>query len=355
MARIGRLLARREFAKNRDEFYEDTAQAIRAGASMDEILRGLAERALESGEKGLAEMYGDWAENLGDAATRGSFAEAIVEDVPTSDAMVLRGFEASGKTADGLAELSKLVRNGRKMTSAMMGAVAAPSLSLLVILGVSGFFGTSIMPVLAGTVSVDKWPALGVGVYYFATFVANYWWVILLSLIVFGKIFVWSLDNWQGSLRRKVDAISFLPYNLYKNYQSGTLLIVLSALLKSGASMDGALRLLAESGGRWMSMYLSDSIDMLGSSHRTDPASAFDTGFFPRRVLWRLQDAAKRSSFPDAVKTIADTAFDKLSASIIMQANIMNKASMMIAGILLLSVFGGVLQVAMNMRELMGM
>lgn len=350
---LGKFMARRSFSSTRDEFYEDMALSIKAGSSLNEILRSSAERAMNAGQSGLGALYGDWAENLGDISIAGSFAEAIAEDVPTTDVMVLRGFEASGKLPDGLMELSKLVKNGRKMRSAIMGAVAMPAFSFLVILGVGGFFGAKILPTLASVVPVEKWPGLGAVVYYFTTTIANYSFLIVLALLAFAKLFAWSLNNWTGRIRRKFDQVSISPYNLYKNYQSGTVLIVLSALLKSGSSMDSGLRLLAGSGGRWMSMYLSESIDALGDQSTTDPAAAFDTGFLQQRIFWRLQDAAKRASFPDAVKSIAETAFEKLSNGIIVQAKVINQASMLVAGLTLLAMVAGVLQVGMSMKELM--
>lgn len=349
---IGKIMARRSFASTRDEFYEDMALSIHAGSSLDELLRSSADRAMNAGQKGMGALYGAWAENLGDASTAGSFAEAIAADVPQSDVMVLRGFEASGKLPDGLKELSKLVKDGRKMRGAILGAIAMPAFSFLVILSIGGFFGSKILPTLASVVPVWKWPGLGAAVYYFTTTISDYAFFIILALLGLAKLFAWSLTNWTGRLRRKIDAISISPYNLYKNYQSGTVLIVLSALLKSGASMDSALRLLSDSGGRWMSMYLSESIDALGDSSTTDPASAFDTGFLQQRIFWRLQDAAKRASFPDAVKSIAETAFEKLSNGIIIQAKMINQASMLIAGMTLLGMVAGVLQVGMAMKEL---
>lgn len=349
----GKFIARSSFLSMRDEFYEDMAAAIQSGSSLNEILRTSAERALNAGEKGLARLYGDWAENLGDVSIAGSFAEAIAEDVPAYDVMVLRGFEASGKLPDGLKELSRLIRSGRKMRSAILGAIAMPAFSFLVILGVGVFFGSKILPILASVVPVEKWPTMGVAVYYFTTTIANHAFLILISLVVLAKLFAWSLTNWVGSFRRTLDQISISPYNLYKNYQSGTVLIVLSALLKSGASMDASLRLLSESGGRWLGMYLSESIDALGDHSTTDPASAFDTGFLQQRIFWRLQDAAKRASFPDAVKSIAETAFEKLSNGIIVQAKMVNQLSMLIAGLTLLGMVAGVLQVGLSMKELM--
>lgn len=348
-----KFMARRSFSSTRDEFYEDMALSIQAGSSLNEILRSAAERAMSAGEKGLGALYGDWAENLGDLSIAGSFAEAIAEDVPASDVMVLRGFEASGRLPDGLKELSKLVKNGRKMRGAIMGAIAMPAFSFLVILGVGGFFGSKIFPVLASVVPVEKWPAISATVYYFTTTIANYAFLILIVLAVLAKLFAWSLANWTGAVRRKFDQIAISPYNLYKNYQSGATLIVLSALLKSGSSMDSALRLLSESGGRWMSMYLSESIDALGDHSTIEPAAAFDTGFLQQRIFWRLQDAAKRASFPDAIKSIAETSFDKLSNGIVVQAKMINQVSMLIAGLTLLGMVGGVLQIGLSMKDLL--
>lgn len=349
---IKRFFARKAFSSLRDEFYEDMAQAIQSGSSLDEILRASATRTTEGGQSGLGEMYGEWADKLGDASIGGSFAEAVSEDVPTSDIMVFRGFEQSGKLADGMLELSKLVKGGRKMNSAIVGAVAMPAFSGLVILGVAGFFGSNILPVLAGVVPVSKWPALGQTTYFFTTTIADYFFYIIAIVIGLAKLFQWSLNNWDGFIRRKLDGIAISPYNLYKNYQSGTFLVVLAALLKSGSSLDSALRLLAESGGKWMGMYLSESIDMLGDASQTDASVAFSNGFLPQRVYWRIQDSSKRASFPDAVKSIAGTAFEKLSDNIITQAKVLNQASFMLSGMLLLGMVAGVLQVGMAMKDL---
>ncbi len=346
------VLARREFAALRDEFYEDMAAAIAAGSSIDEILRSAASRALDGGSSNLALLYSEWAERIGDIAIAGKFSDAIAEDVPQTDVMVLKGFEQAGRLPDGLYELSVLVKRGRKVRSAMLGAIAMPALSMTVVLLIGAFFGSEILPVLAQTVPVEKWSNLGQGTYFVTTTLHAYFFVILTLFIGLAKLFQWSLMNWDGELRRRLDQIGITPYNFYKNYQSATFLVVLSSLLKSGSSLDAALRLLSDTSGRWMSMYLSESVDLLGDHSMTDPAAAFNNGFLPNRILWRIQDSARRASFPEAVRSIADTAFDKIADGLILQAAVLNKASFMIAGGSLVTMVAGVLQVAMSMKDL---
>jgi len=347
---IKKIMARRSFAGMRGEFYEDMAFSIRAGMSLNDILRVAASRAAKSGEKGLSSLLYGWSKKLGDREIKGSFAAAIKSDVPHLDTMVLSGFEEAGRLADGLVELSKIIKQSGAIKSAVLGAVGSPLFSLSVILAVAAFFGKDIMPAFANNAPVEKWPLIGQVSYVFTTVVANY--IIIIVPAAIGCVwgFFWLLPNWASPLRKKLDR--FAPFSLYQNYQSATFLVVMSSLIKAGLSLDSALRLLSKSGSRWMRMYLSISISKLGDMGNTDPSAAFDTGFFPTRIMWRIQDSAKRGGFAESIKNIADNSFDKISDGVVFQAAVINKVSFLITGFILIGLVAGVLQTGMGIKDI---
>lgn len=353
--KFSKILARRAFSKMRAEFYEDMSSSLRAGNSMNQVIQTASKRVSNKGNIRLAMLYSSWVARLSDHSLAGSFAEAVRRDVPESDYMILSGFEKIGKLADGLSELSSIIYRSEAITKTLKGAIFEPMFAIFSILGAAYFFGGDIMTTMSRIAPVEKWPLTGYLTYYFSTFVNHYIFLVVLLVIGLFWLFGWSLSNWASPLRRKLD--NHFPYATYRDFRSASFLLVLSPLLRSGLSLDQTLRTLGRSGGPWMAMYLNESVRRMGDMKMMseDQAAPFDVGLFRDRVFWRMQDAVQRGGIADSINTIALNSFLMLSDIIDLQAKVINKMSMAIAGLVLALMAAGLTFTGLNLKDMMGM
>jgi len=324
--------ARRAFTGVREQAYETIGNSmIKDGVPLRECLSKLAERARQDGDP-VAPLYQAWLRRMGDTRMKGEFALCVKPDIPNSDYMVMKGFEQSGKLAEGILYQSKMIGRMRKMKSEFIGTMVKPVISFLAIAGVSAFFATAAKGFL-DVAPMEKWPLISRVMFKFTLFMDANIHFVLGGFVVAMTWLIWSMGNWGARnvwLRHKLD--NFLPYVIYRDFSSFSTMIVLSALMSSGMPLKLAAQSIFDSGNPWIKSYFRKIVRRLGDSSMKSPAQAFDVGFFPQKIYYRVLDSSERGGFDDAIKRIAEDSFESMEAAMKKRTFVLDQIVMAITG-----------------------
>lgn len=341
--------ARRAFSAVRHEVYESIGNSmLKDGVPLRTCLTKLVARASKDGDP-LAALYSKWLRRMGDARTRGEFTACVKDDIPQTDYMVLVGFERAGKLAEGLVYQAGLIRRMRKMRSEFVLTLVKPGIAVTAAILLSAFF-SSVTKNFLDVFPMEKWSALAQIMFRYTLFVGDHLLLIVLGLFALTGAFVWSLPNWGGALRHRLD--NYLPYVVYRDYMAFSTLVVLASLLSSGTPLKVAAQQILNTGSNWIQSYFRKIVRRLGDARIRTPAEAFDVGFFPKRIYYRLLDASEQGDFHAAVRRIAEDGFDAMEQEMKKRGFILDQLSYLVAGGVMGLVAGGLAFAIMDLRAL---
>jgi type II secretory pathway component PulF len=334
------------FSKIRAEFYEDLAESLDDSAVLVTELQKHLTRAQKK-RSALAGLYALWLRRM-DTMT---FTNAMKGTVPAMDSLVLQASESSGNLPQGLRFLTFSVRAVAKIRGAIMGAITMPVIVGSMIVGMLFGFGKFMVPILTAIVPVNHWPSMGRFMYTLSSAVMNYG----LPLFVLGaaavSAFAWALPNWSGPVRKKFDNV--MPFSVYRDYNSAVMLVSLSGLMQSGASLVGSLKSMKASSPPWLAWHIGQVLHKL-DREAASPAKAFNTGVLPEDIYERVVDYGERSGFQVALKKIGGQALEKLDKSVQAKAKLLNSILLFISGTMMALIIGSVMLTAQEAKQQMG-
>ncbi|OIR06036.1 toxin coregulated pilus biosynthesis protein E [mine drainage metagenome] len=324
--------ARREFAQNREHYYESIANSmLKDGVPLLECLQKMAKRN-DDDKRPVGKLFRLWVKRMGDTSNKGEFSTVIKKDVPNSDYMVLKGFERAAQLPDGIMYQSKLIKKMKKMRGDFIMSMVKPIISLLAVLGLSSFFSAASRSFIE-IAPMNKWPELSQYMFKWTIFVSDYLLLIIVLLVALVSWIVWSMPQWGRSnvrLRHTLD--SHLPYVMYRDFTAFSTLIVLSSLMASGTPLKISCQMILDTGNPWIRSYFRKIVKRLGDANITAPVKAFDVGFFPKEIFYRILDASDRGGFDAAIKRIAEDSFENMEASMKKRAFLMDQVTLLVAG-----------------------
>lgn len=333
------------FSSRRADFYEDLAEALEDRAVLVLELEKHLARARKK-KSPLAGLFALWLRRM-DTST---LSASMKGTVPAMDSLVLQASETSGNLVNGLRFLSFSVRAVAKIKAVIMGAITMPLIVGCMIVGMLYGFGAFMVPILEAIVPVDKWPAMGKLMFTLSSAVMNYG--VLIGATVAGLILWlrWALPNWSGPVRKKFDNV--MPFSVYRDYNGAVMLVSLSGLMQSGASLVGSLKSMKASSPPWLAWHIGQVLLKLDKEAKS-PAKAFDTGVLPEELLERVIDYGERSGFQSALKKIGAQALEKLDKSIQAKAKLVNSLLLFVSGTLMALIIGSVMLTAQEAKQQM--
>lgn len=324
--------ARRAFNKVRGEIYENIANSmIKDGVPLKNCLSKLVARASKDRDP-AAPLYAAWLRRMGDSAMRGEFTACIKTDIPNSDYMVMSGFEHSGRLAEGILYQSQLIGKMQRMKSEFIMTLVKPGIAIIAAIALSAFFSTVAENFLE-VAPMEKWSAFSQMMFKYTLFVNSNLMLIFGGLVLGGGWLSWSMTNWgrrNVRLRHRLD--QYLPYVLYRDFTAFSVLIVIASLMSSGMPLKVATQNIMNTGSIWIKSYFRKIIRRLGDASIKSPAEAFDVGFFPKRIFYRLLDASEQGDFHVAIRRIAEDSFDAMERDMKKRAFVLDQLSYLIAG-----------------------
>lgn len=331
------------FGRIRAEFYEDLAESLDDKAVLVTELTKHLTRAHKKRSK-LAGLYALWLRRMDTM----SFTAALKGTVPGMDSLVLQASEQTGNLPQGLRFLTFSVRAVAKIKGAIMGAITMPVIVGNMIVGMLYGFGAFMVPILSAIVPPERWPGMGKLMYALSSVVLNYGLLIYAMLGITIGALIWALPNWSGPVRRKFDNV--IPFSVYRDYNSAVMLVSLSGLMQSGASLVGSLKSMRASSPPWMAWHLGQVLQKL-DRESASPARAFNTGILPEDIYERVVDYGERSGFQTALKKIGAQALEKLDKSVQAKAKLMNSLLLFVSGTLMALIIGSVMLTAQEAKK----
>lgn len=180
-----------------------------------------------------------------------SFSAGIKRYIPVSEMMVLKAGERSGDLRASLMLCSEMIEATAKMRSAVLGSMAEPIVTLLIVIISIYVIGKMVIPQLAMAMDPTKWTGIAKSLYLISQMVNSPFAVIPAILILAGSILIYvSLPRWKSKLRVYADRIP--PWSFYRLLIGGGWLISLSALIKSGVTLTEAVEQLKVGASPWL-------------------------------------------------------------------------------------------------------
>ncbi len=217
--------------KARVDIYATTADLLASGFSLERALAIAVRVASDQGRRVEAHVVGRWRRAL----LRGRFADEIRLWVPSSEAMILGayGHVDARHLFDGALRVADL--QDRQMT-AVRAALAMPALlfaTLIVMFwGAGGYF----MPVLAGLVPPEEWPAIARFFRDASLWLHGHPLLFCATVSSLAAGLAVATLTWTGPLRATFDSLA--PFSLYRTVVGSAFLFVLLEYLRAGVDLN---------------------------------------------------------------------------------------------------------------------
>lgn len=275
------------------------------------------------------------------------FSDLLGDMVPPSERMAIASGEETGQMDEGFAMAVYIVESSSNLRSAVWGSLAYPMVLLFIFFALLGFVATVLMPTLSSFFPVDKWPAISYMLYLVSSFVRSYGLITLGLLVIATFTSIKSLPRWCGSKRAKVDQL-VPPWSIYREVQSGLLLVTISSVVKAGSPFDEALRRLKRSTSPWLTEHVDEMMRGIAEGRRT--AHAMNTGLFSEELMDDLLAYDQAGDLSDSITMIGRDAITLVISRIKTIAGAMSGLLMVAVGLGLVWAWGSFILVFMAMR-----
>ena len=323
--------AKRKFSSDfavRKMMYEKLGSLVSNGMSIQQVVDTLLKRA--AAKKNVESYFlFHLRETLGSGK---DFSDALKEWASPNEVLIIASGEKSGKIAESFescaALLEKLITMKKTIISASIYPGILMSALFLVIYGFSNFM----IPILSQFSEKETWPTSAQDLADFSMSVSDNLVFIILAFAGFVWIVGKSMGILTGSIRDNIlDKIP--PYSLYREIQSGLLLVSISTLMKSGLSFNKTLDFIEEESPKYLQNKVAE-ITMNLQDGKNEGAS-MNTAFIGS-IGDDIEDFSEGSSIEEALSRMGSQIVNDKIEKIQSSAGILK-------GIAMLLVFGYVL------------
>lgn len=245
-------------------------------------------------------IIGIWLEQMNHGS---SFSKAITGWVPDSELNLISAGEDGQGLDKGLGEAIKFSSSGKEIKSAIIGGVSYPLILFIIVLGFIAMFSLQMAPAYLGILPLERWPGLGQYLYSFSSFLVNYWYVVVLIIVIAAIAITSTISSWRGSLREMADKIP--PWSIYKVYHSSSFLIALSSMMKSGVPLNDALKKLKNISSPWLGAYIEEMMKNLRRGGKNF-GQHLNVGLLDEETAGDVIDYSELGKFEEAVYSIGE-------------------------------------------------
>lgn len=338
-------------AKKRIRVWRRLQSMLKNGVPILEAIDEMCRRAMEKSKKNPdAIMLSEWRAEIRKGKR---FSEAIVDWAPKSEYMILSASDKSGRLASGFDSAIDVTTAGGNIRSAIIGGLAYPVVLLLMALAVMWLFGTNIVPKFNQIVGDEsKWTGLAKLVVDLSHFTQDYMIFVLIGVISFIALVVWSLPRWDGPLRIKIDAIP--PYSIYRMVSGSAWLISLSALIKSGVRLETALKELSGNSGKWMKNRIAAALGGLRAGDNLGVSLSKSGYNFPdKEIIDDLIVYSRLSGFDEALSIMGKEWIDEGVSRIKAQMSLLFGISILFVAAVIAVEAGGLFSMQSQLQTIM--
>lgn len=233
--------------------------------------------------------------------------------VPDEDRVLLAAIDDSPKKDEMLRVLAGSITRANELKSMAKKRLIAPGFLLLIVLAMAYVNATMTLPVIIKAAPESVWNGFNSTYRAVNQFLAEFGILGAAGGVVMFGLFVRSLSRWTGAWRARFESVSptralllfpvapwILPLAVYRDIQVALMLISLSVILRSGASLKDALDTLQANGTPWMRWQIGKVMRHL-AANETDVKGAFSKGLLSPSMLARLSSMARTNPRFDEV------------------------------------------------------
>ncbi len=314
--------------KERSAYYADLAMTLDDKIPLYSTLKKYESRARQK-DFGRALLYKQILVN----SMRGSLANSLRSIVPASELMVLNAAQVRGdeSIANGLRFLSETVEKTEEMSNIMRKSLNYPLFLLVLLSAILTGFSFYAVPILEQILTAKDWPPSGKALHFVASAIRGYGIVIFGSIGAIVGLFLYSLPNWTGAIRTRLDRS--LPFSLYRDYSGALLIVSLASMMQAGVSLRSALQQSLRYTSPWMEWHVKMILRRLSSKDAARFGQAFGTGVLNPEMEERIADAAERRDPVAAFVKIGLGSIDRVGKSISRSAEKINTIMLLVVGL----------------------
>ncbi len=330
--------------KARLSLYRKLSRFASRGYDVKVPLEHMHRRAVEK-KRASATILAAWIRGINDGQR---FSDLVGSMIPAAERMAIASGEESGRLDDGFAMAAYIVESSAKLRTAVYAGLAYPTVLLLLLLVMLGFIAYLLIPVLVQMYPVEFWPMTSAALYYLSLAVKSYG-APALALLVAGLIVAnLTLPRWTGPVRAKLDH-ALPPWSIYREIQSGLLLVSLSGVVRAGAPLDDALRRLKRASSPWLEAHIDQMITGIAEGER--PALAMETGLMSAALMDDLLAYDQAGDLSTAILGLGQDAVDLVAEKIRGICAVTGVLLMISVGASLVWTWGSFVMVFMAMRS----
>lgn len=285
---------RRRFSSVRADYY-DYLSALLQGMQGRRTLRDIFER--DAGRYGVQSVRGRlslrWIQSYQSAG--GDLYATWLGCFPQDELGLIRMAQSFGnvsllRTLEELARVLQLTARAKAiLTTTLWSGAIAMLVAFLMVLAVPWFTVPRLLRTFS-TVPPEYYGGLTRSLLRFAELVQGNWLFLAVLLIGGGSLFLWSLPNTCGPLRRALER--FAPWRVYRYVAALRFMTLLAIVLGRDGSESTQLRtalLMQKSGAsKWQASHIDAMLARVDAGMAG--ADTFDTGLLDRAQFWFLAD-----------------------------------------------------------------
>jgi hypothetical protein len=265
-------------------------------------------------KKLVAHAYESVANRLNNSGQ--SLADAMAPLIPFEERMLITASEQTGRLAVGLQQAIRLKGAVAKMNDEVVGALAQPMASAIMILLTSAVMGIYAWPDVLSQIDAKYWPEWALPSLYFDLWVGRNWPLIGLVAMMVGAYY-YTLSRWTGRARQAFDG--FFLWSIYRDRVASTFIITLAGFVGNRVLILDAIKAIREKASPYLRWHLTRMIPRLQSMGENS-IEAFNTGLLSRQILDQLNDAKRTRNMENTILFIGDQSMDLLVRSVKLRA-----------------------------------
>lgn len=319
--------------------YSKLGQLVNNGLTITDSIEALAQQARERGRSRatIAAILSRWRRSMLNGCT---FSEAVADDLPQSDVILLRAGESSGQLARAVESILTLWDAKKQMKSAIIGGLTYPMLLFCLVVLLMTAVAFSLVPTMADVIPRDKWQGMAHGLDVGSTAIITYGPISVVAFAILIAISIWSLPRWTGPIRAKFD--SFMPWSLYKTYMGVGFLVAIAGLIREGVKTNQALEIVMDGSSPWYRERVSAALRRMEDGEKIATA-LHNTGFrFPdREIVDDMRVYENLDNFESNIRSLANDSLDVAISSVKAQMKIFQNIAIFAVGATIVWFYGG--------------
>jgi len=287
-------------------FLEDLSSLVQEGVTAPQAIATIAKISTGISKEVAHSIAASYAEGK-------RLAEGMEKWFPFHIVDLIRTGEDGGTLNSAMIASSKSLSEQASILSSLASSITYPIIVLILGSGVAVFLKHSIFSNFLTMKPLEEWPENGQIFMHLAAFIQNWWWSIIILVVLFNIGLNQALKNFVGDSRHMFDKI--FPFNVYREVVASYFMGIMGLLLANGITFKDALTLIQRKTTRYLAWHIYIMQFRL-SGGRENIADVLDTGLIDHADILRLKVISKGKNFDAALSRLGAQAGQKNSQTL---------------------------------------